>query len=82
MPETTQAQTLAHEIAKRKLAIGQMYRKLSELQAQFRQTVGCNCPVADPETGKSVMLVDHFEAKDQHWKQVPIDRFEIVLSDL
>jgi len=35
-----------------------------------------------PDLGHAAKLVDHFAEKDQHWKSVPCDRFEVVLTKL
>lgn len=73
---------LAFEIAKRKLAIGQQYKSLNDLQAQLLAAVGCGASIDLPQLGYSLTLRDNFADKDQHWKQVCCDRYEVVLEKL
>lgn len=70
------------EIAKLKLAIGQQYRAINERMESLRTLVDPGYQVEFPDLGHAAKLVDHFAEKDQHWKSVPCDRFEVVLTNL
>lgn len=82
MPKELTPEELAFEIAKRKLAIGQQYKTINELQAKLREAVGCGVVIEIPQLQHSLSIRDNFESRDQHWKQVCCERYEAVLEKL